>query len=161
MSKLIVISGTPGTGKTNLAVLLRKKINFDHLEIHDHYKNISSEYNKKKKCYDVDLKKFESLVKEKKKKSKDGLIVDTHISHLLPKKMVDLCIILICSNLKKLEKRLKERKYSKKKIRENLDAEIFQVCLNEAKEKKHKILVLDTSKRLTKKEIINAIKETL
>ena len=61
----------------------------------------------------------------------------------------------------KLEKRLQERKYSKKKIRENLDAEIYQICLNEAKEKKHKLIVFDTSKRTSKKEFINSIKQTL
>jgi broad-specificity NMP kinase len=46
--------------------------------------------------------------------------------------------------LKKLKKRLEKRNYSKSKIRENLDAEIFDVCLVEAKEKGHKIKVIET-----------------
>ena len=129
--KLIVISGPPGTGKTTLALWLTKKLKIPRLDLHDHYKLISTGYDHSGKCYDIDLKKFEKLVIEKLKES--SLIVDTHITHLLPNELVNLCIVTTCSNLKKLESRLKERKYSKKKVRENLDSEIFQIGLNEAK----------------------------
>jgi len=68
-----------------------------------------------------------------------------------------LCIVTKC-DLKKLESRLKKRKYSQSKIRENLDAEIFDVCLNEAKENGHKIMVVDTTKRVDIKNITDKIK---
>ena len=68
------------------------------------------------------------------------------MSHYLPKKYVDLCIVTKCG-LKKLKKRLEKRKYNKKKIRENLDCEIFDICLNEAMEKGHKVKIVDTSKK--------------
>ena len=54
------------------------------------------------------------------------------MSHHLPKSLVDLCIVTVC-NLKILQERLEKRRYGKKKIRENLDAEIFGVCVEEAK----------------------------
>ena len=155
--RVIAISGTPGTGKSTLTKYLEKKLGFKRLDLHRYYKQISSGYNKSKQCYDIDLKKLEKLVKEKSKDN--NLIVDSHISHLLKK--VDLCIVLTCSNLKKLEKRLQDRKYSQKKIRENLDAEIFQICLNKAKERKHKIIVVDTGKRFSKEEILTKISKFL
>ena len=155
--KVIAITGTPCTGKSTLTKYLEKKLKFARLDLHHYYKQISTGYDYSKKCYDIDLKKLEKLVKEKSKEN--NLIVDSHISHLLKK--VDLCIVLVCSNLKKLEKRLKERKYSKKKIRENLDAEIFQICLNEAKERKHKIVVVDTGKRFSKEELVKKVKKFL
>ncbi|MEK6809599.1 MAG: adenylate kinase family protein [Nanoarchaeota archaeon] len=158
---LIVITGSPGVGKSTLAKFLVKKIKLERLDLHHHYKRISVGYNHSKQSYDVDYDKFEKLVKEKLQQSKHGLIIDSHISHLLPKKMVDLCIVLICSDLKKLEKRLKARKYSKKKIRENLDAEIFQVCLAEAKEKRHKIIVFDTAKMMDQQKIITEVNKLL
>jgi adenylate kinase len=157
--KLIVISGTPGTGKTTLALWLSKKLKIPRLDLHDYYKQISTGYDRSGKCYDIDIKKFEKLVMEKLKES--SLIVDTHIAHLLPKKLVNLCIITTCSNLKKLESRLKERKYSKKKNRENLDSEIFQICLNEAKERKHKIIEVDTAKRSSKDELLDKVMKVL
>jgi adenylate kinase len=157
--KLIVISGTPATGKTTLAIWLAKKLKIQRLDLHDYYKQISTGYDRSGKCYDIDVKRFEKLVREKLKQS--DLVVDTHIAHLLPKSLVSLCIITTCSNLKKLEARLKERKYSKKKVRENLDSEIFQICLNESKEKDHKIIEVDTSKRFSKTELLNKVMKSL
>ena len=155
--KLIIITGTPTTGKSTLAIALAQKLKFERLDLHHYYKSISSGYNKKKQAYNIDKKKFMALVKTKIKNAKRGLIIDSHISHLLLSKIVDLCIVLTCSNLKLLQKRLKKRKYSKEKIRENLDAEIFQVCLMEAKEMGHKIITFNTSKD-TLPKIISKIK---
>ena len=72
------------------------------------------------------------------------------------KKYADLCIVTK-SSLKTLEERLKKRKYTKSKIRENLDAEIFDVCLNEAKEKGHNMLVFDTTEGISISKICNKI----
>lgn len=159
--KVIVISGTPGTGKSTLAKKLAQGLGYSRLDLSKRYKEISVGYDKEKKCYDVDFKKFSSLVIKKLRKSEKGLIIDSHIAHLLPKRMVDLCIILTCSDLKRLERRLKKKGYSKKKIRENLDAEIFQVCLSEAKEEGHKVLVLDTSKEASKNKLLGIIEDKL
>ncbi len=160
MGKLIVISGTPGTGKSTWAQILQKKLPATRLDLHQHYKELSLGYNRKKQCYDLDMKKVEALVK-KEKKSAEILVLDSHIAHLLPKKLVDLCIVLTCENLKTLEKRLQQRKYSKKKIRENLDAEIFQICLVEATEKKHKVITFDTAKKILQKEFVAKVKSKL
>ena len=64
-------------------------------------------------------------------------------------------------SLGKIEKRLQKRKYSKKKIRENLDSEIFQVCLEEAKKKGHKVVKFDVEKKVSLVEIVNKIKKKL
>ncbi|MBI2582303.1 AAA family ATPase [Candidatus Woesearchaeota archaeon] len=162
MSKVVIsISGSPGVGKSTLAKSLAKKLHLDRLDLHHYYKKISTGYNRSKQSYDINYSKFERLVKEKLDQSKKGLIIDSHISHLLPKKLVNVCIVLTCSDLKKLEARLKRRKYPQKKIRENLDAEIFQVCLIEAKEGKHKILIFDTAKGMDEKKILKELNKRL
>jgi len=71
-----------------------------------------------------------------------GIIIDSHLSHFLPKNFVDLCIITK-TKLKKKKKRLQKRKYSEKKIKENLEAEIFDTCFEEALQKKHEITIFN------------------
>ncbi len=157
---LIIITGAPGTGKSTLAKILAQKLGYHRVNLHRYYKQLSISYNSKKQCYDIDFTKFKSFVQQQTKKHPQ-LILDSHISHLLPKRMVDLCIVLTCSNLKLLKKRLEQRNYSQRKVRENLDAEIFQICLMEAKEKKHKIIVIDTSKNYSLQQLLEKISKSL
>ena len=56
-----------------------------------------------------------------------------------------------------MKKRLELRKYNKNKIRENLNAEIFDLCHIEALENKHKVIVVDT----TNKTVISCVNEIL
>jgi len=159
--KTIIISGTPATGKSTLAKLLSKKLNFYHLNLKPLLKKISEGYDRKKQCYVIDLKKLKKEIINIIKKEKQNIIFNSHLIHHLPKKYVNICIITKCSNLKILKQRLQKRKYSKKKIEENLECEIFDLCLNEAKENKHNILTIDTCKKINQKELITKIKKKL
>lgn len=156
--KTIIVTGSVGTGKTFLSKKLSEKLGFPVLDVNKFIKDkkLSSGYDRKKKCYIVDTKKLnKEIIKEinkVKKKQPKGVIIDSHLSHHLPPKYVDLCIVTKC-NFKTLEKRLKKKKYSKTKIRENLDCEIFDVCYNEALEKKHKIKIVYTDKKINYKTL--------
>ena len=157
--KLIVITGTPGTGKSTVAKALAPTLQLTRLNLHHYYKQISDKYNTKKKCYDINFTKLKRLVQKKLIESKNGLIIDSHIAHRLPRKLVDICIVLTCFDLKKLQQRLQKRKYFQKKIRENLESEIFQVCLTQAQEQGHQILVFDTSTKLEINKIVAKLKK--
>ena len=151
---VIIITGTPGTGKTMLAKRLTKELGFRHIELTEFIKKnkLCEGYDRKKRTYVVDTAK---LAKAVRNKLEENTIIDGHLSHFLPASLVDLCIVLKC-NLKKLKARLEKRGYPKSKVRENLDAEIFDVCLNEAKEKNHNIIVFDDKEK--RSEIITVIK---
>lgn len=155
---IIIFSGTPGTGKTTVSKALAKKIRYTYLDVSQLIKKnkIADSYDKKRKCYVVDIKKINNLLIKKIKENKN-LIIDSHLSHYLPKKYVDFCIITK-SNIKELKKRLNKRKYSKPKVRENLDAEIFDICLNEARELGHNILLIDTTKKVNLNKIEKQLK---
>jgi len=144
--KTIIVSGTPGTGKTELAKALARKLNYKYVDVNKLIKdnNLSDGYDKKKECEIVDTEKLSKFLIDIIKNSKESFVIDSHLAHYLPKKYIDLCIITKC-DLKELKKRLDKRKYSKAKIRENLDSEIFDICLNEAIEKGHTILIIDTT----------------
>ena len=159
--KVICITGTPGTGKTTISKGLAKKLDFVYIDVNRIISKhkLSEGYDKKRKTKIIDISKLNSTlineINHYKEIKSMGLVIDSHLSHFLPKKYVNFCIVTRCG-IKTLNKRLIKRKYLKNKIQENLQAEIFDVCLNEARELKHKIIPIDTSKgfnidRLAKK----------
>ena len=143
--KAIIITGSVCTGKTTLAKKLAKKNNLTYIDINKLIKQhkLSEGFDKKRDCEIIDARKLNKVLIKKIKSSKKQLIIDSHLSHYLPKKYVEKCIVCKCS-LKELKKRLQKRKYAKEKIEENLQAEIMDVCLNEANENKHKIEIIET-----------------
>lgn len=158
--KTIIVTGTPGTGKTSLAKKLSKKLSYDYIDVNRIIKQnkLKEGYDRKKKCYIIDTKKLTKSLTKIIKNAANNLIIDSHLSHYLPKKHVDLCIVTKC-NLKQLKKRLESKKgYPKAKVRENLDCEIFDICLNEAREAGHKVIVIDTTKGLNIDKIAHKVK---
>ena len=141
-----MITGTPGTGKTSLAKTLAKKLKIKYLNVNkviQEYK-LREKYERKRQTYIVNEKKLSKILVRLIKEYKD-LIIDSHLSHFIPKKHVDICIVTK-TDLKVLKKRLEKRKYSKAKVKENLDAEIFEICHTEAQDQGHNIILVDTTK---------------
>lgn len=142
---IIIVTGTPGTGKTTVSKKISKKYNHKYLNVNPIItKNkLSVGYDKKLKTKIINTKKLnKELIKVIKKEK--NLVIDSHLSHYLPKKYVDLCIITKC-DIKKLKQRLKKRKYNKIKTEQNMQAEILDICLIEAIENKHKIKIINTN----------------
>lgn len=147
--KVIVVSGVPGTGKTIFAKKLAKELGFRYISIDNLDKSIYSGFDPVRKTKIVDTDKMTAAFQQLYNNSKDkGIVFEAHLAHHLPKKLVKLCIILT-TDIKTLRARLKKRKYSKEKIEENLQAEIFESIYNEALENKHKVLKVDTSKQFS------------
>ena len=144
---VIIVTGTPCTGKTTIAKKIAKQKKLKYIDVNQIIKDnkLYSYYNKKDKSYVVDVKKLNKFLIQLIKKEK-RVVLDSHLTHYLPNKYVDECIITKCK-LKELKKRLQKRKYSKEKIRTNLDCEIFDVSLIEALENKHKVKIVNTSKK--------------
>lgn len=61
-----------------------------------------------------------------------GYIIDWHACDLFPVSWIDLVVVLR-TDTTKLYDRLKARQYPEKKLQENMDSEIMEVLLEEAK----------------------------
>ncbi len=147
--KTIIVTGTPGTGKTVVAKKLAKKNDYKYIDVKRLVKNfkLGTRYDRKRKSVVVDINKLNKvligIIKLAKRQKIKGIVIDSHLAHYLPKEYVDVCIVTR-TDPKKLYVRLKKRDYSKAKIDENMEAEIMQVILEEARQKKHKIKIVNT-----------------
>ncbi|MDI6737697.1 MAG: adenylate kinase family protein [Nanoarchaeota archaeon] len=156
---VIIVTGTPGTGKTELALEIARLLKYEYIDVNDVVKKekLAESYDSKRKTNVVDEARLsKALVKLINAKKEAELVIDSHMSHCIPAKYVGLCIVTKC-DLKILKKRLEKKGYSKDKIRENLDCEIFDVCLNEAFEAGHKLLIVDTGSK-SPKELAKLLK---
>ncbi|KAI0094725.1 P-loop containing nucleoside triphosphate hydrolase protein [Irpex rosettiformis] len=131
---VIIITGTPGTGKTTHAQLLAEEspVPLKHINVGDlvKEKNLYEEYDEEWQSYTVDedklLDELEPLV------SAGGIILDWHTCEIYPERWADLVVVLRCDHTE-LWERLENRNYPLKKIQENNDAEIMEVVLEEAR----------------------------
>ena len=61
------------------------------------------------------------------------IIIDSHYGDIVPDKYVNRAFVL-SAPVSELRKRLSARTYSKEKVDENVEAELFQVCWTDALE---------------------------
>ncbi|KAF4585424.1 DUF1671 domain-containing protein [Ophiocordyceps camponoti-floridani] len=71
-----------------------------------------------------------------------GCIIDWHACDLFPQNWIDLIVVLRV-NSATLYDRLKSRNYGESKLQENLDSEIMDVLLQEAREAFHEDIVIE------------------
>jgi len=140
--KVVSISGTPGSGKSFLAN-----------EIKNYFKDLDvkiiclTSFIKKNKLYLEKDSINDTLITDVRVLSRelnkylfslkcDLVIVDGHMSHLLSNRQI--LQVIVRSDLSSIHNRLKKRKYSELKIKDNLESEIFNVCYEESVKKNKK-----------------------
>ncbi|MEM1988692.1 MAG: AAA family ATPase [Candidatus Woesearchaeota archaeon] len=159
---VIAITGTPGTGKTTLAKKLYEKLSKKvkvKLMLQDELLEKTESvlyYDKKYDSNIVDVyimrKNFSKYIKSKELANTDIILVDSHLSYELNP---DLVIVTKC-DLKELRMRLEKRGYNEEKIKDNLQAEIFDVCMQDSLAKNLESYYYWASRR--KNQYFNALK---
>mmetsp|Transcript_137747 Transcript_137747/g.427986 ORF Transcript_137747/g.427986 Transcript_137747/m.427986 type:complete len:177 (-) Transcript_137747:159-689(-) len=131
----VLVTGTPGVGKTTFceALVQSAHLGMKHLEIGRlvRERKLYKEWDDDMDCsvFDEDmvLDELEPILEE------GGYVVDFHSAGFLPHEWFDLVVVLRAET-ESLWARLEKRHYHEAKIRQNVEAEIFQTCLDEARE---------------------------
>ncbi|WP_459202631.1 adenylate kinase family protein [Methanococcus sp. CF] len=154
----VAITGTPGVGKSTVSKLLFEKLKSIGKDAS--YINITEVVSKnglylekdvEMDSFVVDFDKLNEYVNSVETKD---LILDGHVSHYLNPDY----IVVLRANPLLIKNRLESRKYHPKKVNENVEAELLDVCLIESIEKndESKIFEIDCSEK-SPEEIVNQI----
>ena len=169
----VLITGTPGVGKTSFSLLLVDKLkeinsewNFKNINIgklineKKLYKKWNNEFNVPEFDDELVINELEPMVES------GGAVLDFHSSAFIPEDWIDLVVLLRCNNTL-LYDRLKERGYPEKKISENVECEIMEVTSEEVRNSyKENIIIELKSEVIEDMEnnmdiVINKIKELI
>jgi len=125
---MIVITGTPGTGKTTISKAIAKSIHADYLSLtrsvtsNGLYSGIDRERSSKI----VDIERTRESLRSLTSRG-DLIIVDTHVADSIPRERTRNVIVLRC-HPKVLESRLRKKDWGANKVRENVLAEMLDAC---------------------------------
>ena len=133
--KIIIISGTPGTGKTTVSKEISRKIKAKVISLNDLViqKDLFVKFNSNRETFVINedrviayvLKLIENYVSKKI----DFVIIEGHFSDIIPSNFIDSVIVLRC-HPDELLRRLKKKGYNERKIIENIQSEILGNCVN-------------------------------
>ena len=161
----ILVTGTPGTGKTSLSILLADELSnitnkkYEAINIGELItrKKLYKEWDQK---YNVPIFDEDMIIEELDYIKEGGYVIDFHSACFLPEEWFKLIVILRCNNTE-LYDRLKARNYSDEKIMENIECEIMNVLSDEVKESfsENRILELNNEKLSEMSENIEKIIE--
>lgn len=122
MKKVIIVTGTPGTGKTTISRRLAEEIGARYIPLTQHvsslrlYSRVDSRRNSKV----IDLRRTRAELRRILAKDDETIVVDSHVPDVVaPKRLVQRVIVLRC-HPKLLESRLRAKNWNRRKVQENL-----------------------------------------
>uniref|UniRef100_A0AAV1UMH0 Adenylate kinase isoenzyme 6 homolog n=1 Tax=Peronospora matthiolae TaxID=2874970 RepID=A0AAV1UMH0_9STRA len=130
----ILVTGTPGTGKTSMCQQLAERSRLlSHVNVGDLVKErgLHSGRDEEFDCFVLDEDKIVDEMEELM--AEGGKVVDFHTCDFFPERWFDLVVVLRVDNTTLFD-RLQKRGYSDKKVAENVECEIMEVVMQEARE---------------------------
>ena len=129
----VLVTGTPGTGKSTFAAALAEEISWmRHVNVGElvRERGWHAGWDEQFECHVLDEDKACDGLEEEV--GKGGCVVDYHSCEFFPERWFDLVVVLR-ARTEVLYERLTKRGYSDRKRDENMECEIMQVVLEEAR----------------------------
>ncbi len=144
---MIALTGTPGTGKTTVAELLKKR-GHEVISVLEMARKHGCILDEEGDEVEIDVERLANF-------RFDG-IVEGHLSHYLHP---DITIVLRCNPLI-LKERLADRGWDEEKLMENVEAELLDVILVEAIEMNYNVFEVDTTS-MTPEEVADVVENII
>jgi adenylate kinase len=132
--RVILVTGTPGVGKTTVSQKLASKLDAVYIGIKELVKKqkLVTSVDEERRTLIADTEKVSKQLQETLTKTEGNIIIEGHYAaDVVPKKDVNTVIVLR-RDPRELKAALEKRGYDEKKLWENLAAEILDVCLWDA-----------------------------
>jgi len=162
--KVILLTGVPGVGKTTIAALLSERLKGVHVNLSELAlaEGLVTGYDSIRETSIVDLERTTTRLMEIIREGRDPLVIEGHFSQdvVSPERVSNVFVLRRAPW--RLKDELESRGYNPEKVKENVEAELLDVCLVEAIEAygKEKVCELDTT-GIKPDEIIETITSVL
>ena len=127
LPRVILITGTPGVGKTSVSDLLEIKgysvLKFNNFILDE---GLYFGYDHVRQSVIIDEEIIQQRIIEKIELYKNLVFIEGHTTAALPSDIISLVIVLRCNPMILRERLRSSRDYSKAKIDENVQAEIME-----------------------------------
>jgi adenylate kinase len=162
--QVIMITGTPGVGKTTISQALANHLEGKHINISTlvQHEQLITGQDRERDTLIVDSGRLSQRLQQIISHQTKPVILDTHYTSQSFIELDISLIVVIRLDPDELTKRLRARKYHESKIFENVAAEILDVCLLDAVQhfEKHRVTEINATNQNVE-EIINTIIKTI
>jgi adenylate kinase len=162
--RVILITGTPCTGKTTTAKQLTAKLDALYINLTDYAKThgLTSSEDKQRKTIIINEEKMrQKLTETINATDKANVIIDGHYASAVTPANLVTHVFVLRRNPKELRQLMEKCGFEGAKLWENLSAEILDVCLIEAVQTQPgKVCELDITGK-TVEEVVNEIMDVL
>jgi adenylate kinase len=162
--RVILVTGTPATGKTTLAKPLAAALNAQYFNLTDlaREEHLTTSKDEQRDTDIIDEPKMRQKLKALITNAQNDVVIDGHYAAAVTPKTQVTNVFVLRRNPKELRHAMEQRGYSPAKQDENLQAEILDVCLIESlqRQKKENVCELDATAK-TPDQILTEALEVL
>ncbi len=159
MGRAIVISGTPGTGKTLVAKELSKLLNAKYVNLSELVisEGLYDEYDRDRDSYVINEDLLRDYLRRLVMGTDGYVVIDSHYGELIDDDLLSKLIVLRL-HPKELLRRLLGKGWALSKVAENVEAEIVGVCTYNAlnEHPKDKVCEVNTTDKSVH-EVVNEV----